>query len=82
MAQVAGSKISPAGNVGLEIHEVGVPPPLAKEGVILAFATSEIEYGEAGKVISAGFNTDQSTVIVIDLVRGEPALAALVAVIV
>ena len=65
MAQVAGSKISPVGNVGLEIHEVGVPPPLAKEGVILAFATSEMEYGEAGKVISAGLTTGQSINIVI-----------------
>jgi hypothetical protein len=72
IAQVAWSKVNPAGNVGFEVQLVGVPPPLAKVGVILALATSEIEYGDEGKVISAGFKTDQSTVIVIDLVRGVP----------
>ena len=82
IAQVAWFRVKPAGKVGLEIQVVGVPPPEAKEGVILALAESEIEYGDDGYVISAGFNTDQSTVIVMDFVRGLPELAALVAVIV
>ena len=48
MAQVAWSRVNPAGSAGFEVQLVGVPPPAAKVGVILAFATSEMEYGEDG----------------------------------
>ena len=63
IAQVDWFRLKPAGKGGFDVHDVGVPPPPAKVGVILAFTTFEIIYGEVGYVISAGFKTGQSTCI-------------------
>ena len=42
IAQVVWLRLKLPGNVGLEVHEVGAPPPATNEGVTEAAATLEI----------------------------------------